>query len=390
MRVSPAVRGARPLRVAQVSFHCDAQRRDAETLLHAWPTLPGIASAAARAGVEVTVVQGAARRQTLVRDGVTFHFVDDPRGMPVRLPGGVPLVRRPDRILALVAGLRPDVVHVQGFQYPLAVHQLMRALPGVPVLVQDHASQPPRGWRRRAWRWAYRPLAGAAFTARQQAAPFVAAGVLRPGLPVFEVVEGSSAFAPGDREAARRRTGLTGDPCLLWTGHLNANKDPLTALAAFELAAPQLPDARLWCCYGTAPLLDAVRRRIAASPVLRERVTLLGRRPHAAMEAYFRAADFLVQASHRESCGYATIEAMACGTPPLVTDIPPTRRMVGDAGSLTPVGDARALACAMVAWAALDRAALRRRARARFECALSYDAIGRELRAAYEALAGAR
>jgi glycosyltransferase involved in cell wall biosynthesis len=383
-------RGARPLRVTQVSFHCDADRRDAEALLHAWPTLPGVAIATARAGVDVTVVQGAARRQTIVRDGVEFRFVDDARAMPTHLPGGIPLVRRPGRILAQVAASAPDVVHVQGFQYPLAVRQLMRALPGVPVLVQDHASQPPAGWRRRVWRWAYRELAAATFTTREQAAPFLAAGVLRGDLPVFEVVEGSSTFTPGDRDVARRATGLGGDPCLLWTGHLDRNKDPLAALAAFELAAPRLPDARLWCCYGSAPLLDDVRRRIAPSAVLRERVTLLGTRPHAEMESLLRAADFLVQASHRESCGYSVLEALSCGTTPLVTDIPSLRRIVGDAGSLTPVGDADALACAMVQWAGRDRAALRGAARARFERHLSFDVIGRELRATYEALAGGR
>ncbi|HEX6631491.1 MAG TPA: glycosyltransferase family 4 protein [Gemmatimonadaceae bacterium] len=376
--------------MTQVSFHCDAERRDAETLLRVWPTLPRVAIAAARAGVDVTVVQGAARRQTVVRDGVAFHFVDDARAMPARLPGGLRVVRRPDRLIASVAALAPDVVHVHGFQYPLAVRQLARSLPGVPVLVQDHASRPPDGWRRHAWRWALRPLAGAAFTARAQAEPFVAAGVLRATLPLFEVLEGSSTFTPGHREAARRESGIGGDPCLLWTAHLDAITDPLTALAAFELAAPRLPDARLWCCFGSAPLLREVQQRIAGSPVLRARVTLLGARPHGAMEPLFRAADFLVQASHREGSGYSVLEALACGATPLVTDIPSLRRIVGDAGSLTPVGDAGALAGAMVAWAGRDRGALRRAARERFRRHLAFDVIGRELRDAYETLARSR
>lgn len=378
------------MRVVQVSFHCDAQKRDAETLLHAWPTLAGVAAAVARAGGNVTVVQAAAARQTVQRDSVTFHFVDDARGMPTRLLGRIPVIRRPGRIIDRVASLSPDVVHVHGLAYPVAVWQLMRALPGVPVLVQDHASPPPRGMRGLAWRAAYRSLAAAAFTVRSQADAFLQAGILRSAIPIFEVLEGSSAFTPGDQGVARRATGLFGDPCVLWTGHLDSNKDPLAALEAFRLAAPSLPDARLWCCFGKAPLLDAVRRRIDESPVLRERVTLLGTRPHEDMEAHFRAADLFVQTSHREGCGYSILEALACGTPPLVTDIPSSRRIVGNAGSLTPVGDAPALAHAIVSGASRDPLQRRRDAREWFEQSLSFDRIGTALCDAYAHLAAER
>ena len=157
---------------------------------------------------------------------------------------------------------------------------------------------------------------------------------------MFDVLEGSSEFTPGDQAEARRLTGMFGDPCVLWTSRLDANKDPLMMLDAVEQAIPQLPDLRLWCCFGQAPLLREVRARVATSDVLRDRVVLLGARPHDEVERLFRAADFYVQTSHREGSGYSLLEAMSCGTPPIVTDIPATRRIVGDAGSLTPVGDA--------------------------------------------------
>jgi glycosyltransferase involved in cell wall biosynthesis len=378
----------RPIRAVQLSFFADPQGRDAETLLGIWPTLTGVAAGVAQAGVELTIVYAATRRQTLQRDSVTFHFIDDTRARPVRLPGGFRVPRRPRRLLEAVASLAPDVVHVHGLQYPVAIWQLVRSLPGIPVMIQDHKCRPPEGWRRRLWRTACRQVAGVAFTAREQAAPFVSAGVFRPELPVFEVLEGSSSFSPGDRDEARREAGIHGSPCFLWAAHLDANKDPLTVLTAFRDAAPRLPDARLWCCFGTAPLLAQVRRRIEQDLVLRARVTLLGQRPYSAMESLFRAADFLVQASHLEGSGYSVIEALSCGTTPLVTDIPPFRRILDDgrAGSLTPLGDARAMGEAMVAWARRDLAALRRTARARFEDALTYEVIGRQLRSAYQSL----
>ena len=308
--------------------------------------------------------------------------------MPAHLPGGIPLPRRPSSLLDIVGATAPDVLHVHGLNFPVAIRQLARAVPGVPVLVQDHAAGAPRGWRRHAWRWGYHAAAGVAFTSREQAAPFFAARAFPEGLPVFEIVEGSSAFTPGDRDDARRVSGIDGDPCFLWTGHLDANKDPLAMLRAFELACSALPGARLWCVFGKAPLLDEVKSRIAASHALRERVTLLGARSHESMEPLFRAADFFVQMSHREGSGYSVLEALSCGTTPLVTDIPAMRRIVATAGSLTPVGDADAMAQAMVDWAARDRASLRCAARARFDDALSFDVIGRELRAAYEMLVG--
>ena len=381
---------ARRIRVVQVTLVADPQGRDAETLLRIWPTGPAVAAGVAGGGVEPTIVYAATRRQTLQRDGVTFHFIDDTRAAPLRLAGGIRIPRRPQRLFEFVASLGPDVVHVHGFQYPVAIWQLVRSLPGIPVLIQDHASPVPEGWRRLLWRAACRRVAGVAFTAREQAAPFFAVGVFRPGLPVFEVLEGSSPFTPGDRDVARREAGIHGDPCFLWTAHIDANKDPLTVLTAFRQAAPRLPDARLWCCFGTAPLLDAVHRFLEQDPILRQRVTLLGPRPHDAMESLFRAADFLVQASHHEGSGFSVIEALSCGTTPLVTDIPSFRRILDDgrAGSLTPVGDAVAMAEAMVAWSQRDRPALRRAARAHFEQALTYNVIGRQLRTAYRALVG--
>jgi glycosyltransferase involved in cell wall biosynthesis len=86
------------------------------------------------------------------------------------------------------------------------------------------------------------------------------------------------------------------------------------------------------------------------------------------------------------------IEALACGTTPLVTDIPALRRITGNGavGALSRPGDPIVMGDAMVRWAGRDRAALRRQARAHFEAHLSIPALGRELRSAYEAVATAR
>jgi glycosyltransferase involved in cell wall biosynthesis len=373
-------------RVVQVSFIPEAEQRDPEMLLAAWPTLVNVATSVAAAGVLLTVVLAAGRDQMIERDGVRYEFVDDGRYVPRRSPLRGRRVRRSADVIDHVVALDPDVVHLHGFVRPLQARRLRAALRSVPLLVQDHASRVPVGARRLFWRLAFGEADAVAFAAREQAQPFVDAGVLRPTTPVFELFEDSTHFGAGDRDAARATTGMFGDPCVLWTGRFDANKDPLVALRAFERAARELPDARLWCRYGDAPLLDDVEQCIAASDILRDRVVLLGRCTHAEMEAHYRAADLFVQTSHQEGCSYSTIEALACGVAPLVSDIPSNRRLVGDAGSLVPVGDADALATAMLEWARHDCDARRARARARFDQALSYEHVGRDLRTAYHTL----
>jgi glycosyltransferase involved in cell wall biosynthesis len=131
-----------------------------------------------------------------------------------------------------------------------------------------------------------------------------------------------------------------------------------------------------------------VRGRIAADPRLTGRVHLLGRVPHDGVETLCRAADFLLLGSERESCGYAVLEALACGATPILSDIPPFRALTGRGavGALVPRGDADGFADALVTLAALPRAGLRERAAAHFRRNLSFAALGERLVRAYAQL----
>lgn len=391
-----ADRPTTPLRVAQVSAYLDPEGRSPEALLDAWPTLVDVATAADGPGVSVHVVQAAHADLDLERDGVPFHFVDALGQGPGGSGGGRsegPFPGGPDaraiaaRVAERAAALRPDVVHLQGLSFPETAAALAAALPGVPILAQDHAGRPPRPWRRRRHRRGLARLSGVAFTTAEQAEPFRAAGLLQHGLPVFEVVESSSRFRPGHRSEARRLTGIHGDPALLWIGRLNRNKDPLTVLRGLEMVARDLPHAHLWCVYAGGELEDRLTRRVGASPLLRDRVHLLGAVPHARVETLCRAADALVLGSHREGSGYALLEALACGLPPVVTDIPSFRAIAGDVGWRFPPGDASRLARSLRSLAAAPAEALRSSCRRRFEDELSFDRLGERLRAIYRSLA---
>ncbi|HEY4079256.1 MAG TPA: glycosyltransferase family 4 protein [Burkholderiaceae bacterium] len=360
--------------VAQISFFSDLQQRRPEQLLQDWPTLAEVAEAPAAAGARVTVIQASTHHAQFERNGVSYRF----------LPLDEPALRR------LIAETRPDVLHVSGLGFmreTLALHALA---PRIPIVLQDHKDGVPR----RIWRWqlARRGFAAARavfFCAADQARPFQRLGLLTERTRVIEMPESSCRWRPQDRAAARRDSGIHGEPALLWVGHLDDNKDPLPVLEAVSLAARELPGLQLWCCYGTAPLMPEVQARIAADPNLRGRVHLLGPQPHARIETLMNAADFFVLGSHREGSGYAVMEALACGLPPLVTDIPSFRAMTanGGIGRLWPCGDAQALCGALLDLQAQSQAEQRAKARAWFDRELSPSALGRKLHAAYLELA---
>ena len=143
---------------------------------------------------------------------------------------------------------------------------------------------------------------------------------------------------------------------------------------------------QLYCCFADAPLLHAVEDRIATDSHLRDRVHLLGRVPRDRIELLMRAADLFVLGSHREGSGYALIEALACGLPPVVTNIPSFRSLTGAGavGMLWPCDDPKALCEAMRSIAGRVGSEMRAAVSAHFDRELSFDALGRKLAAMYE------
>jgi glycosyltransferase involved in cell wall biosynthesis len=360
--------------VAQVSFFTDPHGRAPDELLQAWPSLVDVAEAATHGGVRVTVIQASQHTQSRVHNDIDYRF----------MPG--------TGFETLIPKVAPDVLHVHGLGFPTDVLSLASFAPGIPIILQDHANAPPRWWRRPLWRRGFAAASGIAFCSSEQAWPFESAGLIQPSTRIYEIPESTSRFAPGDREAARRTTGTTGDPLVLFVGHLDANKDPLTVLEGVSQAARALPRLQLWCCFGTAPLLRDVEQRIAGDPQLRNRTHLLGRVPHSTIERLMQAADVFVLGSHREGSGYSLIEALACGLVPVVTDIPSFRTLTGGGkvGMLWPCGNAAALSSALLAIAERPREQTRAAVRAHFTSEISFKAVGRKLSVMYEDVLAAR
>ncbi len=143
--------------------------------------------------------------------------------------------------------------------------------------------------------------------------------VLRNGVDLTQ-------FRPVDRAAARAALGLT-RPTLLSVGHLIERKGHHRVIEAMT----RLPEFEL-LIVGEGPehgRLAALIERLG----LAERVRLLGARPHAELPSLYGAADILVLASTREGWANVLLEAMACGTPVVASNIWGNPEVVRDAAA---------------------------------------------------------
>jgi glycosyltransferase involved in cell wall biosynthesis len=151
-----------------------------------------------------------------------------------------------------------------------------------------------------------------------------------------------------DRRAACQAVGL--DPAfrhVTCVARFHPVKDHLTLLDAFARVSAQAPDARLVLA-GDGDLRGALEARSAALGI-QGAVQFLGVRHD--VPALLAASDVFVLSSLSEAASLTLLEAMACGVPPVVTDVGGNPEIVTDGvnGRLVPRQDAPALAAAIVA-----------------------------------------
>lgn len=188
-------------------------------------------------------------------------------------------------------------------------------------------------------------------------------------------------FRPLDRAAARAEWGLPADaPVLLTVGALIPIKRQALAIEAMA----HLPADTLYLLAGAGA--DAERlRALAVARRVSDRVHPLGAVPQARLASLYNAADAMVLMSEREGLANAWVEALACGTPLVLSDIPPAHEVIdgADAGRIA-VAEPQALAEAIrsVLASPPDREALAARTRTRF----NWDRNGAELAAHLRAL----
>jgi mannosylfructose-phosphate synthase len=126
------------------------------------------------------------------------------------------------------------------------------------------------------------------------------------------------------REMIRKRLGFEGK-VVLALGRLATNKGYDLLVDGFAVLADREPEARLHLAVGGEQLdeteqavLDGIKARIGLHR-LTDKVILSGYVPSDQLADTYRAADMFVLSSRYEPFGMTAIEAMACGTPTVIT-----------------------------------------------------------------------
>ena len=167
-------------------------------------------------------------------------------------------------------------------------------------------------------------------------------------------------------------------------GRLTANKGPLHALDAVAGARSTGRDVRL-VVVGDGPLEGRARRR-ANEADLAGAVHFTGRVGN--VERWLADADVALRPSYTEGLPLGVLEALACGTPVICTEVPGSLEAVKDDvnGIVVPIGDVEQM-CAALVRLYDDRAALERMSRAATVTAgrFSWSASARVHQATFEA-----
>lgn len=251
---------------------------------------------------------------------------------------------------ARLRALRPDLVHLH---FPNPMGDLTYLLSGVPapLVLSYHADIV----KQRAYLPFYRPVLDRIF---QRAAHIVAASeeyvasseFLRryrdkTAISPYGIDVSSLAMRNGDHETMRRLREQYGSRIVLFAGVLRYYK----GIDVLIRAMTKVDGRALIVGRGVErTALESLARQVGVG----DRVTFLGEVADASLRALLHAAAVFVLPSidRCEAFGIAQLEAMACGTPVVSTDLPTGVRFVNQheiTGLLVPPGNPDALADAL-------------------------------------------
>lgn len=288
------------------------------------------------------------------KDGVRYYFIGQPKNSN-----------------RLIRELKPDIVLVNGFIFPLQIIRLRRKLGrSAKIFVLHRSERPFRGVKRIVQKIANRHVDAYLFASAEFGKEWK--GVIDQQ-KIHEVIQASSSFHAGDKDRARKDLSVPGSPVFLWVGGLNTNKDPLTLIKAFKQYLSVQPRAMLYIIYQSNELINECKELIGTN----EHIKLVGKIEHRQLQTWYNAADFFISTSHSEGNGIAAVEAMSCGCIPILSDIVSFRRKTGPGkcGLLFQPGNADELFNALIRSGEMDMQAEKEKVLQQFREELSFAAI---------------
>jgi glycosyltransferase involved in cell wall biosynthesis len=129
---------------------------------------------------------------------------------------------------------------------------------------------------------------------------------------------------PSERRVLRGELGLGDGPVVLSPRSLMPVYNPRTIVEAWAELAGERSDVQLVLKH-----MGVVREALGELPYA-DRVHVVGHVDYARMAAYYRVADVCVSIASSDSAPRSVFEAMACGAPCVLSDLPWVREQIGD------------------------------------------------------------
>ena len=355
-------------KLIDITFHANNEYTDSDELLRA-QRVALLYADPLRRRMNVEVIKHFSNKNMRVRDREGFRFFNSRNGF----------FNIPFEALRHVLKQQPELVMVRGLGFPFQL-MLMKLITGkkLRVLVKHHADKPAGLIRRWFQRRADKFTDLYFFSTLEDASEWLQCGIISGA---HKIVTQPATFTVFDQLPRLTMKSNNDAPVFLWVGRLNANKDPMTVIRAFEMLLAHAPRARLELVYKTAELYAEIENYLQPRPGLRNAVSLLGEIDHDALPELYQRADFYISSSHREGGSVAILEAMACGCIPIVSQLPSSLSNIdgGRIGFSFPAGNAGALSTSMLAAINSDMSFLRAAIQQYFSDHYSIEAIATKM-----------
>ena len=313
----------------------------------------------AQAGHEVHLINlGPQPARKFDWPGPQHHNLPAPPVAPIPgLRGVLMLTARRRALIALLRQIQPDVLHAQSVADPgwfaalSGFHPLVLTAWGSDVLLGLH-----RGPRLHRWLTRNALQRADLLTADARSVLDAARPHLRPGARVELIRFGvdTRAFCPGVDTTWRARLALGSGPVLLSIRQCHPLYNIDVIIRAFARVRGEIPDARLLVKLVSQDANDpylAEMRALADQLALSDAVVYVPQVAYAEIPDLYRAADVVLSVPSSDGLPVSVLEAMACGTPVIASDLPALRELADDGAdlSLVPTRDVEALSHAILA-----------------------------------------